>query len=336
MSTWYEVLQVAPGAEPEVVEAAYQALRRKYEGAGPEAEERLAGLGLAYRVLSDPTSRAAYDRQLSPDLSAIETPAPGDLPLAPEAAVASAPPSVSAPAPSPPRPRWMLAALGGMVLLLLGLSAAAAVYYWQSRDGDEGAASYPVDRDDTDYDLEAMSLEDIDVPEGMESVLDEEFDNEEVAQTFQEADPEAKRLELEALGRRKARVQIYSWTTQAQYIENLAKLSNIYSQSTLFQSEEKAGQSLRLLCDLQQYPPNRQVEEFKVPRLAQESTAFTITHEDATFSKLVDTAICFRTGRIVHSVIRSGLQGTEDREDTIRLARAMLRRVDEAFIELGN
>jgi hypothetical protein len=60
----YEVLQVSPNAEPEVIEAAYRRLARKYHpdvAHTPEAADRMRQIARAYRVLSDPDRRAAYD-----------------------------------------------------------------------------------------------------------------------------------------------------------------------------------------------------------------------------------------------------------------------------------
>lgn len=60
----YRVLQVQPGADPEVVDAAYRRLAAKYHpdvNHEPEATERMKQLNAAYAVLSDPSQRAAYD-----------------------------------------------------------------------------------------------------------------------------------------------------------------------------------------------------------------------------------------------------------------------------------
>jgi hypothetical protein len=60
----YEVLQVSPSAEPEVIEAAYRRLARKYHpdvslvSGSPERMQRIVA---AYEVLGDATRRAAYD-----------------------------------------------------------------------------------------------------------------------------------------------------------------------------------------------------------------------------------------------------------------------------------
>ena len=57
----YEVLQVQPGAEPEVVRAAYRVLARKYHPDLGGDATRMVALNDAWDVLGDPVRRAAYD-----------------------------------------------------------------------------------------------------------------------------------------------------------------------------------------------------------------------------------------------------------------------------------
>ena len=64
---FYRILQVDPSAEPEVIDATYRRLARKYhpDSRSPEAsEERMRQLNQAYEVLSDPVKRGEYDRAL--------------------------------------------------------------------------------------------------------------------------------------------------------------------------------------------------------------------------------------------------------------------------------
>jgi hypothetical protein len=64
----YRVLQVHPSAEPEVIEAAYRRLARKYHpdvNPDPGAAVRMRELSAAYDVLRDPARRAEYDRRRS-------------------------------------------------------------------------------------------------------------------------------------------------------------------------------------------------------------------------------------------------------------------------------
>lgn len=66
-TTYYALLQVDPAAEPEVIESAYRRLARKYHpdvNPAPEAHRRMRAINEAYRVLSQPALRAAYDQEL--------------------------------------------------------------------------------------------------------------------------------------------------------------------------------------------------------------------------------------------------------------------------------
>ena len=63
---YYEILQVHPSAEPEVVEAAYRKLAGKYHpdrNPNPTAEEKMKKLNLAREILSDPEKRKRYDAE---------------------------------------------------------------------------------------------------------------------------------------------------------------------------------------------------------------------------------------------------------------------------------
>jgi curved DNA-binding protein CbpA len=65
MADYYEILQVSPNAEREVIDAAYRRLARKYHPdvyTGPDAAQRMRELNEAYEALGDPTKRAEYDR----------------------------------------------------------------------------------------------------------------------------------------------------------------------------------------------------------------------------------------------------------------------------------
>jgi curved DNA-binding protein CbpA len=60
---YYEILQVHPSAEPEVIKAAYGKLARKYHSdlnPNPAAEEKMKKINIAYEVLSDPEQRKRY------------------------------------------------------------------------------------------------------------------------------------------------------------------------------------------------------------------------------------------------------------------------------------
>jgi curved DNA-binding protein CbpA len=108
----YDVLNVAPDAEPVVIEAAYRALMKKYhpDQAAGETEGRpssAADINRAFEILRDPTRRADYDhrewtRRQAVRLAELQKVAP------------------------PPRPRrafgwggWFVALLLGIVLFVL-------------------------------------------------------------------------------------------------------------------------------------------------------------------------------------------------------------------------
>lgn len=68
---YYEILGVDRGAEPEVIDAAYRAMMRRYHpdkfsGPTDEAERRAKLLNEAYAVLKDPEQRRSYDETLGP------------------------------------------------------------------------------------------------------------------------------------------------------------------------------------------------------------------------------------------------------------------------------
>jgi curved DNA-binding protein CbpA len=62
----YKTLQVDPEADPEVIQAAYRRLARKFHpdvAPGQEAAARMIAINAAWEMLNDATKRAAYDRQ---------------------------------------------------------------------------------------------------------------------------------------------------------------------------------------------------------------------------------------------------------------------------------
>jgi curved DNA-binding protein CbpA len=64
----YDLLQVSPGAAPEVIHAAYRALARQCHpdvSGDPEAPKAMRRLNAAYQVLSNPARRARYDALLA-------------------------------------------------------------------------------------------------------------------------------------------------------------------------------------------------------------------------------------------------------------------------------
>jgi len=66
--TLYQVLQIDPEAEPDVIEVVYRKLARKYHpdvSPMPDAAERMKEINSAYEILHDPRRRATYDRELA-------------------------------------------------------------------------------------------------------------------------------------------------------------------------------------------------------------------------------------------------------------------------------
>jgi curved DNA-binding protein CbpA len=59
----YHVLQVTPDAEPEVIQAAYRALARKYHPDMGGSDMRMAKLNAAWETVGDYGGRAQYDRE---------------------------------------------------------------------------------------------------------------------------------------------------------------------------------------------------------------------------------------------------------------------------------
>ena len=66
---WYQVLQISEQATDEMIKAAYRKLVKKcHPDAHPgdqECEERFRTVSEAYRILSDPERRRAYDEESS-------------------------------------------------------------------------------------------------------------------------------------------------------------------------------------------------------------------------------------------------------------------------------
>lgn len=74
--THYDYLDLAPGASPQRIEAAYAAVLERFEFGHTEAGQDLSGLvrmiHAAYAVLSDPVQRREYDAQLWAEAEAAD------------------------------------------------------------------------------------------------------------------------------------------------------------------------------------------------------------------------------------------------------------------------
>jgi len=66
--TYYELLQVTPTADLEIITAAYRALIRRHHpdrNPSPTADATTKRLNEAWEILSDPAKRDEYDRQFA-------------------------------------------------------------------------------------------------------------------------------------------------------------------------------------------------------------------------------------------------------------------------------
>ena len=98
--SYYELLQVTPTADLEIITAAYRALIRRHHpdrNPSPSADATTKLLNEAWEILSDPAKRAEYDRQFAAGSSS--RPAPPPRP--PNRPTQETPPS----RPKPPPPR---------------------------------------------------------------------------------------------------------------------------------------------------------------------------------------------------------------------------------------
>ena len=77
----YEILQVHPSAQPEIIQAAYRRLALLYHpdtNPSPEATAAMAAVNRAYEVLSDTEKRAEYDHSRgAPSRASAEQPVSG-------------------------------------------------------------------------------------------------------------------------------------------------------------------------------------------------------------------------------------------------------------------
>ena len=95
--SYYELLQVTPTADLEIITAAYRALIRRHHpdrNPSPNAEATTKLLNEAWEVLSDPTRRADYDRGLG-----VQTNRPAPPPRPPTRPTQETPPPNRPPPP---------------------------------------------------------------------------------------------------------------------------------------------------------------------------------------------------------------------------------------------
>jgi hypothetical protein len=120
----YRTLQVEPNADLEAIHAAYRRLARLYHpdlNPSPEAADRMRAINAAYRVLSDPRQRAAYDSQrflrASPAVAVAHSPT---RPRVRPVVVAPPPPTTDLER----RVNRIVAVLGVLLIILIGVYAA--------------------------------------------------------------------------------------------------------------------------------------------------------------------------------------------------------------------
>ena len=193
--------------------------------------------------------------------------------------------------------------------------------------------SYPTGRGDDEYPLDAMMLADSDLPAGIARTDEQSFANDEWAAVFPAEDPDATKSTLDGQQRIRNHIAFFTWDNPQ---EHFGKVLSITSQSTLYKDEAAAKKSLRdnrfSACGLILTEEDAsKAEMFAVPKLGNDAVGMLITQQQQTLGLSVDTVVCFRTGRVVHAVVQTGLDGTQDVGLSVTLAERMLAHVNAAF-----
>ena len=189
----------------------------------------------------------------------------------------------------------------------------------------DSGRNYP-EKGDDQYDLKAMALTAADLPAGFtEQDLGEgDFDNAAWAEFFGVDDIEAKQAQLDAQKRVKSRVSSFA-------PDELGKLFHITAISTLYENPESATDSAaKFACGLP-IDDKQPLSPFSVPTIGQGANGFFVDTQTESGLHLVDTTICFRTGRVLHSIQQTSLPGTEDIALAVRLAEKMKDHVDAFY-----
>ncbi len=201
------------------------------------------------------------------------------------------------------------------------------------------ARDYRTENDeDEDYELALMALRDTDFPKGYFSVRGVDFDNQQWADLFgeDEGPPATKITQLEAQGRLRSHVNFFVWaseratTFEEAIIGHLGGPYTFTVASTLYTEEKLAIEATRGLCGTLA-SDRTPVKEFYVPTIGDQSAGFYSENELGEYGKGYETTVCFRTGRVVHAIVQSGLEGTQDIALSVRLAERMLKRVEAVF-----
>ena len=129
--SYYELLQVTPTADLEIITAAYRALIRRHHpdrNPSPTADATTKRLNEAWEVLSDPAKRAEYDRKLGAGSSS--RPAPPPRP--PNRPTQETPPPRPKPSPPPrasePDNQDVLWVTLGLLIVLAIIAAATLIF----------------------------------------------------------------------------------------------------------------------------------------------------------------------------------------------------------------
>ena len=129
--SYYELLQVTPTADLEIITAAYRALIRRHHpdrNPSPTADATTKRLNEAWEILSDPVKRAEYDRELTAGSSS--RPAPPPRP--PNRPTQETPPPRPKPSPPPrasePDNQDVLWVTLGLLIILAIIAAATLIF----------------------------------------------------------------------------------------------------------------------------------------------------------------------------------------------------------------
>ena len=209
-------------------------------------------------------------------------------------------------------------------LFALGLALLAAC-------GEE-AEDFATDLPDDAYPLEDMLLDIDQLPVAFENATTSTFNNEAWAPLFNVEDLRGKVNQLEARGRINAAVREFTWNEPFTRLGGPAILT---IQSTLYADIEAAEDSMGLFCGaLIDERSATDVTEFWVANIGDGVQGFVHGEQTPEIGRLVETVVCFRTGRVVHAVLSNGLEGTEDIALNVRIARRMYEHVRAVFAEL--
>ena len=214
-------------------------------------------------------------------------------------------------------------------LLLIPVLSALGLALLSACAADEVA--FPTDLPDDAYPLEDMLLDLDDLPLRMDDQDTRSFDNDDWAQLFDVDDLRGKVNQLKARGRINAAVREFSWASAFP----LAGPWFITVQSTLYTDVDAARDSLSLFCGtLTDERTAIDVSEFWVAAIGDGVQGLILGEQVEGAGRVVQTIVCFRTGRVVHAVLQQGLDGSEDIALSVLMARRMYEHVRAVFADL--